>query len=186
MIAETAETKICETCWVSKPEAEFRFKSRATGERHNECRDCRREADRLKRERARDQRFQGGLRDLRRSQTPEQILNVLEAIAEDLGGIEAVVDEFSRLIRDDSVPPTRRMKAAETLLYCQAVADMQQAADALKPEPDRAEAIGEYLERLHAEGRLLPALRELVDRGKLALDELLDGVDPPPVVGEEQ
>lgn len=181
MIAETnhesQEHQVCTGCWQLLPADRFRFINRAEGRRHARCRDCRREADRLKRERARDQRFQGGLRDLRRSQTPEQILNVLESVAADLGGMPAVAEEWARHLRGDGVSVSRKLKAMETMVYAASVADLARIQETLSGADGPSDVAG--LLRHFAEvdqPALIAALRRMLDEGELTLDDL----DPPP------
>ena len=96
-------------------------------------------------------------------------MNVVEAIADKLGGIEKVVDEFiERALSEDA---GKRFKAAQTLIYMFAAADLAKAE--AQPKLDDPNAVIRELHRTH---RLAPTLRELYAEGKLSFDDL----DPPP------
>jgi hypothetical protein len=56
MIAMANESKLCRSCWTSKPIAEFRRRSRGAEARLSQCRSCHREAERCRRVQSRAKR----------------------------------------------------------------------------------------------------------------------------------
>lgn len=172
MIAETERknTRICKECWSRLPITEFRHVSRAKGTYHRECRDCRRTLDQKQKTKQRSHVVTDSLRRIRRAQTVQQMVNLVEAIASELGGIEQVANEFVERAQTDD--PGKRFKATQTLLFMFAVADLAKAEAG--PKLDDPEKVIRELHRTH---RLFPTLRDLYSEGKLSFDD----IDPPPV-----
>jgi hypothetical protein len=170
--------KLCRHCWARRPVGEFRYLDRGSGRLHPECRGCRRRNDVQKREAGRRRSFQDGMRRIRRAASTAQLANLVAGLADECGGIEAVVTRFLGLL--DSASDLERLKGTRTLLTLACLVEQERIAERLAELQGADLGPVAQLQRLHESGRLLPAVRALVDAGLLDAGAVLDAVDPAP------
>ena len=178
-----AQQKTCSKCLRLRPSTDFRYVNRQTRARHSICRDCRRLHDQERRQSARDRLLQQEIWNVRRARTSETIENLVRNVAARLGGLEAVGEVFATLIRDDTLPVSRRLAATQTLVHMAIVADQESQREragggqklilSADPEPPEIDAA---VRELHRRGRLAPALQRMFVEGLLDFDH----IDPPP------
>lgn len=173
MLAPTAapdDTRLCTDCHLDRPLSMFRWRNRAAGVKHHRCRDCRQRIDSSKRNEERKRSVQRALRDMRRSETPRQLSNVMQTIAERVGGLPSLIQLWVEMISDKRASGQRRLSSMQTLLHVLMVCDLRSFQQQAQATPAAVVAA------LHRQGELVPILRRMLNEGALTLDQL----DPPP------
>ena len=107
--------------------------------------------------------------DLRRKRTAEALLGVVTEVAEEaFGGVSRMATAWGEMLREAGLHD--KIQGAKTLLHVATVAELARILEEETTHPE------EVIKHLHAEGRLLATLREMVADDTLTLDML----DPPP------
>lgn len=166
--------RICTGCARRLPVTDFRRVRKGCERRRARCRDCRRASDQAQRQQERDRQLGEAMTEIRRRSSVNGMMAIVQQVAAQCGGLEQLASTWTRLIRDERVPFTRRVKSCQTWIHMAAAADVARYARRLDAEP------GEVLRDLHRDGQLLSILRQLVQSGELEFNTLLDAVDPPP------
>ena len=106
----------------------------------------------------------------RRTKSINQLILIIDGVAERLGGWEKVVKDWSRQATDPSCSQNQQLAVLRTIIDIR-----QRIAEQQEREAEREPTIDDAL-RLHQRGKLAPLLREMLADGRLTADHL----DPPP------
>lgn len=162
--------ELCTCCGEWKVESEFR--GVGSGKRGPVCKDCRNWKDR---ESERAKRRNETLKDLtriRRCESVEKLLTIVDSVAVKLGGIGHLVRSWIELATDKNATDQQRFRVSQTMLRMLELIENNKKLSAITEESDASTIIG----RLHDHGRLLPVVRAMLADGRLTLDD----IDPAP------
>lgn len=113
--------------------------------------------------------------EIRHVRTCEQILGLVERVADELPGhdLESLAVYWASIILSPKTSHRLRLTSLQTLAHCLAVADQEQlgqgrAFGAINPV--------DFAQWLHGRGGLIPLIRAFLEDGLLTLDD----IDPPP------
>lgn len=165
--------KLCCLCCRTLPEAEFRFRSKSTGRRMHQCRECTTTAQRERRHARKThttKRAMGKLtQQLAQTADAKRVARLVSDSIDQLGGLHRFAAAYREHFDAVSIAqPGRR----ETLNALIAIANLSVASATLNPPPDprlmQDDDLAEYVERLLDQKmieRLEQALPELIAQG---------------------
>ena len=140
--------------------------------------------------------FCQGLRHARHTQNAEKLWNLVQNIYTQLGSTGTFLKTFRNMLLDEKTTPQRRVSGGRALLHLLIVSDkermrlrqtgdqvqLRQLAEAhleqLRWLQMAEQSPQDFLCQLHAENKLVPALREMLRSGEITMADL----DPPQVV----
>ncbi len=165
------ETRVCSKCYRTQPIGEFRTLESATNRKSPECKSCRNRRLRTKTTRTRRQALRATATEIRRSESTERILNLVDSLCLRLGGVTAVIEEFVALLKSSETPEASKVKMLSTIFAMIMVAEKTELAKENGSTPE------DIVRTLHRRRQLGPILQAMFLAGELGFDDL----DPPPV-----
>ncbi len=108
--------------------------------------------------------------EIRRSETPEKILNLVDSLCRRFGGVSQVIREYVGLLESSETPPASKVKMHSTILWMAIVAERTQLAQEQESTPEK------FVRTLHQCGQLAPILQAMYQAAEIGFDDL----DPPP------
>lgn len=141
--------------------------------RHRVCETCRHRKKRAKRRTLSYRRQKAAFDELaialNKRRSPETLLTILDAAAAEAGtDLVGLAKQIGQHLADPECSPAQRLKIARTLWHVHL-----SAMACVEPPSNDAETL---CRQLHADYKLIPVIRRLLEDGTLTLDD----VDPPP------
>ena len=184
------QMKTCSKCYRLLPVESYHFADKPAGKRRSVCPNCRRQHDQDRRRASRQKVLSRELRSIRRTQSVENLWALVMNLCTQLGGLSNVLKLIRERILDEQTSSACRCSATRALLHMVAVSDkermrLQQMGDQvqlrqlasahleqLRRLADQEQSPEEFIRRLHAEGKLVPIIRVMLDDGTLTLDDI--------------
>ena len=167
--AESTDTdqKWCRHCKCLRPITDFRFQNKVTGQRHPECRTCRRERERAHEDRNKQRTVRQDIHKLRRLESLEGIDRFLELLVFKVGGHERLAEIWAEMMSSKDLPISYRMTFLATMIHLGMVYEQTRHTSSIVKS-------AEHLKKLN-KAQLVEWIRQLRFSGYLSIED----VDPP-------
>lgn len=188
-VTAVANTKVCSRCRQCFATSEFRLRCRGHTRRHSICNGCRRETDRLRRDRSARRILQDGWRELRREQnTFDRVSALIDELVDRFGGLQRLVETWRSLT--ESASASWKIKSLDTILRIAAVVERERLFEnelllALRESGDLSlnelspirddelhDVACEPLRQMRDHGVLHTLLQRMLERGELRPEDL--------------
>jgi hypothetical protein len=166
MPASGTEHRICRGCNRRLPVNQFRRVRKDSVKRRARCRDCRRIEDQAKRDGADRRTIAAALAEVRRRQSVNAILGVVQETAAKFGGLNAFAKRWGELLLADGTSPKWKIKGCQTLVELASVAEC--ARYACQPLEPRLRSL--------PRAERVALVRGMLDSGSVTIAE----IDPAP------
>ena len=172
--------KTCRRCLQRLPCDQFRRRYQGQDKRHTLCSDCVNAEARKQRQASRHRLLRSMSSEIRRtSNSSDQILKIVEGVAQQLGGMNRLVDEWVEYFHSE-ITPNQRLRMLDTLLQMMVAVDMSRIeADQKTQAIIERQCSPEQMAKLSHDELMMMAtetIRELSEGGclKESLQWLLD------------
>lgn len=125
------DQKWCRYCNRLRPITDFRFQNKATGQRHPDCRTCRREGERARQQRAERTTVRKGIQKIRRVETLEAMQHWLDLLVYKVGGRERLAEIWRDMLTAKDIPISYRLTFLRTIMHMLASIDNTRAAESV-------------------------------------------------------
>lgn len=170
----------CRRCLQRLPNDQFRRRYKGQNKRHTLCRECVNAEARMQRLASRHRLLRSMSSEIRRTtNSSDQVLKIVEGVAQQLGGMNRLVDEWVDYFQSE-ITPNQRLGMFNTLMQMMVAVDLSRAnANQERHEAEPEELTSEQMAKLSHDELMMMAtetIRELSEGGHLkeSLQWLLD------------